>query len=461
MNLETIYNKLPITAQNIACSFYGFKEARIRYSKSFYRYLDWLSETEKWDQTEINAYQDEKLKELIKYAFKYVPYYRNIMKERGLQPVDIQRKEDLYKLPILTKEIVREHKNELLSEIYSKNEFIPLHTSGTTGKSLHFYSTKDALAFQWAIWWRHRRRFGIDLDDWHVNFTGKLVVSPLQNKPPYWRWNYPFRQAIMPMHHLIPDKIQYVNHFLNEHNFKYYSGYPSVIHAMVISAMDRNLPLAKPPAVITTGAENMLEYQKKDIQSYTGSFITDQYGFREGCGNASKCKSGIYHEDVEYGIIECINPVMNENGCLSGKIVCTGFSNFAFPFIRYEVGDYGIWYEKNTACDCGLHSRKLHRIEGRMDDYVITPEGRHIMRFDYIFKETYNVKEAQIIQKKQGEIIVKVVRRNGYSQRDEAYIRNEIKRWISPALSVIFEYSDEIERGSHGKFKAVLNLMDK
>jgi phenylacetate-CoA ligase len=97
------------------------------------------------------------------------------------------------------------------------------------------------------------------------------------------------------------------------------------------------------------------------------------------------------------------------------------------------------------------------RIEGREDDYVITPEGTRIMRFDYVFKDALNVKEVQIVQEQLGEITVRLVRRPGYSTSDEADIGREIQRWISPRLAVRFEYVSEIERERNGKFRAVLS----
>jgi phenylacetate-CoA ligase len=140
------------------------------------------------------------------------------------------------------------------------------------------------------------------------------------------------------------------------------------------------------------------------------------------------------------------------------SVVCTGFSNDAFPLIRYEVGDNGTWEERKP-CPCGRQSRVLLSIEGRKDDYVVTPEGTHIMRFDYVFKDALNVREAQVVQERPGEIKLKLVRRDAYSSEDETVIKREIQRCISPTLQVSFEYVSEIERESGGKFRAVVSSL--
>ena len=141
------------------------------------------------------------------------------------------------------------------------------------------------------------------------------------------------------------------------------------------------------------------------------------------------------------------------------SILCTGFANDAFPLIRYEVGDTGVWQDSARACPCGRSSRALLRIEGREDDYVITPEGTRIMRFDYVFKDALKVKEVQVVQEQLGEITVRLVRRPQYGTSDEAEIIREIHRWISPRLAVRFQYVEEIERQPNGKFWAVVSKL--
>ena len=192
-----------------------------------------------------------------------------------------------------------------------------------------------------------------------------------------------------------------------------------------------------------------------DIYKVTGAILTDQYGFTEGAGNASQCEYFNHHIDFEFGILECVDPETLENGDVRGKIVCTGFANQAFPFIRYEVGDMGVWASDDFECQCGRKSPVLKRIEGRVEDYVITPEGKRIMRFDYIFKDTDQIKEAQVVQKKHGSIEINIVRREGYSSETENDLSNQVKEWISPNIEVSYNYMTEIPRESNGKFRAV------
>jgi phenylacetate-CoA ligase len=456
---ERVYPHLPIVLQNVACWNHGRKEANIRFRNGFESRLASLLETENLNETDIRAYQDDKVKHLIEHAYENVPYYRDLMTGLKLAPNDVSCLADLQKLPILTKEDVRNNVDRLVSRKAKIRELVPRHTSGTSGKALHFYSSKESISFQWAVWWRHRARFGLKFGTWHANFTGKLVTPPQQTKPPYWRWNSPCRQALLNMHHLTPSKIADVIDFLNRQGFVFYTGYPSIIHMLAVNARDAGLELMARPRVICTGAEPMNQLQRRDIEQLTHATLTDHWGLSEGCGNAAQCPQFLYHEDFEFGVVECVDPHPSGDGRFRGRVVCTGFANPDFPFIRYDTGDSGTWESPEFRCACGRQSKVLAGVEGRQEDYVVTPEGARVMRFDYIFKDTMNVKEAQVVQEQLGAIKMRVVRRSEYRAEDEQLLVNEIKRWISPRLEISFEYVDEIERESSGKFRAVKSLL--
>jgi phenylacetate-CoA ligase len=460
-SVDRLYSRLPITLQNLACSLYGLREARARYSPDFTRRLESLLASEWLGAEEIQAYQEEQLQRTIKHAFETVPFYRDRLLALRLRPEDIRTRADLEKLPILTKADVRAHAPEMLSSAASKREIVAAHTSGTTGTSLHFYLNRSSTPERWALWWRHRMRFGVKPGAWHANFTGKLAVPPAQTAPPFWRWNLPMHQIVVNMHHLTPAKIEPLVALLDKHPVTYFSGYPSVVHAFVQCLLERDLRLAHPPGYVFTGAENMLEYQRQDIHRATGAVITDQYGFSEGCGNASQCPELVYHEDFEYGILECHEPSIAPDGTRSGRVLATGFANPAFPFIRYDIGDWATWAPPQHRCACGRRSAVILDVEGRADDYVITPEGRRIMRFDYIFKDTANIRESQVVQRRLGGITVRIVREPAYGEADEALVRGLVRQWISAALEVEFEYVPEIPRTARGKFQAVKSELNR
>jgi phenylacetate-CoA ligase len=454
---ERIYPHMPILAQNGACSLQGCRHRGLRYGGAFSELLEWLEETQWWSVDRIVAYQEEQLEKLLLHAYATVPYYRRMFDSLRLTPKEIKSSADLPKLPVLTKEHVAAHHAELISTAFSPKKLVFSHTSGTAGKSLQFYQEPRAVQFRWAVWWRHKRRFGVNFDAPYATFTGLTAVPLNQQTPPFWRENRAMHQTIFTMHHVVPTKVRAIVDRLNHGGFVYYSGYPSILSLLASLIREQGLEITAAPAVVFTGAENLYEDQRQLMSEVYRCLVTDQYGFSEGCGNASRCPQDLFHEDHEFGILECGNPETADDGGQRGRIIATGFASYAMPFIRYDVGDVGNW--RPDACTCGRHTKVLSRIEGRVEDYVITPEGRRIMRFDYIFKDTNNIREAQVVQTQAESIQLRIVRRAGFSMRDETLLRDEIKRRVSPRLKVSFEYVDEIERESSGKFRAVRSLI--
>lgn len=459
MDIEALYSRLPILFQNAACSYYGWREKKIRLGNEFFSRYHWLLETESWSKSEIEDYQSEQIISLINHAYTTVPHYQRVMDEMGLKPTDVKTRKELQKLPIISKEDIVNNFESLFSKHSDHRKIIERHTSGTTGKALKFASSPASIAFQWAIWWRHRFRFGVEPFEWHVNFTGKLVVPSHQIAPPYWRYNIPMRQVLINMHHITAANMPSISVFLDNHKYRYYSGYPSILHALATQFLEADIEITNQPDVVFLGAEPVSDNQKFDIEKAFGTKVTDQYGLSEGCANASRCEHGNYHEDWEFCVLECVDGESLDGGRVRGKIVATGFSNYAFPFLRYDTGDVGVWAPESYKCPCGRNSRVIFSIDGRDEDYVITPEGTKIMRFDYIFKHSNNIREAQIVQSKLGEIVVKIVPREGYSSHDRDEIAKNVKEWISPTLKVVFEEVDEIKRTSTGKFRAVISQL--
>ena len=452
-----IYENAPVWVQNVVCTIKGYLEKKRRLGGEFKSILKNLEDSQWMKKEAIDKNQLNNLKKILTYSYENVPYYKELFDKIKFDAATFKSIQELERIPILTKELVRQNYEKLKNPNF-KGKIVHAHTSGSTGKSLNFDFSKDAIQYRWALWFRHKSRFGVKANDSYATFTGLPAVPLDQNKPPYWRENIALKQTIFTMHHINTNTVTSIVGRLNKGGFVYYSGYPSILFALASLIEDLKLEIFQPPKIIFTGAEALLDYQREKISSIFKCFVTDQYGFSEGCGNASRCEEDLFHEDFEYGLLECVEPIINTDGTKTGKVIATGFTNLAMPFIRYEVGDTATWIDSN--CNCGRESKTILQINGRNEDFVLTPEGNKILRFDYIFKDTISISEAQIIQKKLGAIIIKIVKRNDFdTEKMELFLKNEVKSKISQQLNVSFEYVDSIERESTGKFRAVKSFL--
>lgn len=415
-------------------------------------------ETESLSAKDITEHKTKALILILKSAKATVFY--PVLESIDESEIERQPWKVLYQIPVLTKDDLRERN---FSEILP-TDAIEVVTSGTTGKALRFFKDIDSIAAQWAIWFRHRHRFNIGFKEFSVNFTGKPVVPVDQGKPPFWRYNHAQRQYLISMQHINSENISSIVSFLNSISPVFYSGYPSIIAEVSRLAMNAGLRLDEQskPKIVFTGAENLLDYQKDVISRWTNAEITDQYGLSEGCCNFSKCEHGNYHEDFEFSHIEIVDAVEQPDGSLKGRLVGTGFFNHAMPFLRYDTGDIAIMSSESFKCPCGRQSRVIHSVEGRKDDFVITPDGRRVMRFDYLFKNTPEAHEAQVIQTEPNSIIIRTVLALPEEKESfESKVKENFDDYIAADMQLVFDYVERIEKSSTGKFKAVLNLLEK
>ena len=265
-------------------------------------------------------------------------------------------------------------------------------------------------------------------------------------------------QHLVNMQHIKVENIKYYVDYINNEGFVFFSGYPSILYSFCYLVENLGLTIEHPPKFVFTGAEKLLDHQKSCMERVLQCTVTDQYGFSEGAANASKCERDIFHEDFEFGHMEAWNSTHESPTSYSGEVLATGFANYGMPFIRYNVGDTALWSSKK--CSCGRHSATILSISGRNEDFILTPEGNNMKIHSYLFKDTREIRECQIVQYKLGEMVFRIVKRSNYSAAVEKSLIRNVRKWISPSIEVNFEYVNEIERTGSGKFKEVISYLD-
>ena len=448
-----LYSKLPVPAQNLCCTIAGLKRRRERYNRTFHDVRAFLEQSQWWPFEQQCELQNEKLRELIRHAYASTPYYREIMDARSLRPDDIQCVEDLPKLPLLDKETTRQRGAEMVSTTWPAKRIYPWTTGGTTGTALKLSVDRDAIPWRFAVWWRHRGRFGLKPHDPYVNFLGRAVVSRKCMKPPFWRRNYALNQTMVSVHHMTRDNLPYLVDYLQQRQVAYYAGYPSGLYLLAAYLLEHDIHLDHPPRICSTGAESVLPHIRETIESGLDTEVADQYGAAEGVGNISQCERHFYHVDMEFGIIEFL-PIEGMPSNVR-RVVATGLRNPAMPLIRYEIGDVVTLADR--PCPCGRQAPAVLSIDGRIESFIVTPDGRQLGRLNFLFKQTATIKEAQLIQEVPDRLLVKIVRHPAYSQKDEDDLRADIHSYVGSQMHIDFEYTESIPREPNGKLRMVVS----
>ena len=449
--LEKIFYQCPPLVQNIAFSLYGIKLRRERYGKSFRYVLDWLKGSQWWTKEEVESYSNEKFVKAVNDAYHLSPFYRNLYDSYGITPKKISSLNDIKKIPILTKDSVRHYGREMVSSMYKEKELIVGLTSGSTGRPLKVCKTRQAVAFQWAIWWRHKSRFDLHPSNPHLTVGARVPVRADQKDPPFWRYDFFNNRVYLSSYHISCDTIEEILGFLEKKKFSFFTGYPSSLFLLADSIEKAGLVLENKPKYIITGSDQLTESYERKIHEVLGAPVSEQYGMAEFAGNLSKCEFGNFHIDFECCHVEALST--DSPGIK--KLVLTGWGNPAMPFIRYEVGD--TCSELEQGCSCGRQSLFVRHIFGREEDFIYLPDGRRLMGMNQVFEYAECANDVQAYQNDQGCVEFRIVPGDGFGEKDIASLRREFLRRSGNQVKCTFTTVDALETTGSGKRKAVIS----
>ena len=456
---KTIYNNSPKLLQRTISRAYSKMPIRmqyeIRYRRVFRDVYAFLQKTQYWSREKLERYQLLQLRRLLYHAYENVPYYRRVFDERKLGPDDIKTLHDLGKVPYLTRDIIRDNLEYLVARNYSKSKLQFVTTGGSTGIPLGFYRDGRVCgAWEWAFITSMWHRVGYRLTDKRVVLAGNVVRSAEKGK--FWEYDFSHNRVIFSSYHMTDKNLPRYIEEIRRIKPNFIHGYPSVITILARFMKKNSIKPFPSVKAILCASENIYKPQRELLEEVFNCRTFSWYGHTEQEVLAGECEcSTNYHIFPQYGITELIGKdgelVTDEDEV--GEIVATGFVNYAMPFIRYKTMDFGI--HTNQKCECGREYPLLKRVEGRLQDFIVTKDGRLISLTALIFGQHFHafsrIKDMQINQEKRGEITMGIVKARGYSDKDEKEIFQRIQKITSNQLDVQFEYVDEIPRTRMGK----------
>jgi len=454
-----LYQTLPYSLRVLAASLHGYRLRMMRYSSETDLLVIKSIAHESWTPSQWNAWRQEHLAKMLINTSNRVPYYRRQWELRRRNG-DHSSVEVLANWPVLSKDILRQQPRAFVADSVNLSSQIVEHTSGTTGKPLTLWMSKYAVR-QWYALFEARWRgwYGLSrYDRWGI-LGGQMVTPFTQNKPPYWVWNAGLNQLYLSSYHLAPKNIEIYLGAIKRHRLIYLLGYASSLYSLAQLALEQNLNIPVLQAIISN-AEPLYTHQREVISRAFGCPVYDTYGLSENVCAASECAEGNLHLWPEVGIYEILRDdadVPTNEGEV-GRLVCTGLLNSTMPLIRYEVGDRAAI--STSSCDCGRSMPILKQIDGRIDDTVLTKDGRRVGRLDPVFKADMPIRDAQIIQDALDHLCLKIVPAPGYSSRIGEDIIHRVRDRVGD-VQIKIEIVDSMPRSGNGKFQAVVSKIGK
>ena len=356
-----------------------------------------LAESQYWELDRIKEFQLDRLKELVKIAYNNTPYYKEKYDGFKIHPTDINRLEDIRKIPVLSKTELLVNREKIQIKKNGEKLYFA-ETSGSTGKPLVFYRDQD-----WDAWNRASMYRGYS---WYN-------VNPWERNGYLWGYNFSFKKRIRVK---LLDELQnrfrlfsYNKHEIDKFLIKmekasYIGGYSSMIYELSKEINNRGSYKYNNIKMIKGTSEKIYDSYQGEVIKAFGKKMISEYGSAESGLIAFECPKGNMHINMETVIVE-------EE---SSEIIVTNLISRSFPVIRYKLGDY-VELGDNIKCECGRNHLIIKDVLGRTGKVIFGYNERYpSLTLYYVFKNLAIEKNIILnyvaIQKEKGSIEIHIER---------------------------------------------------
>jgi phenylacetate-CoA ligase len=433
-------------------SVYGYMLKKERYGKQYYGYIESMKNRDLSDINNEKEIQNNEFLRLLHYAVERSPFYKRFYRDVDLS--QIKSLDDIGKLPILEKEILRQN----IKDVFTINPLdgILYFTGGTTGKSLMVVHTKEDNQKRVAIIDSFKLRHGFEnIKMKAARFSGKNIVPLGQKKKFFWRDNRPIKQRIYSTMYISQENIPYYVENLNRYKPEEIDGYPTSIFEIANYMKEHNIKTEFTPKAIFSTAETVLPVYRQVIEEVFGCPLRDQYSSNEGAPFITECICGQMHEDITTGVFEHIK---TENGI---KLIVTSFFTYGTPLIRYDIGDNIIECDTQIKCNCGCSHPIVKGIEGRKSDFLISEDRGNVTlcSLSNVIKGLPNcVKNVQFVQNDLKQIDIYIVVDTGtYKPEYDDLITKKMTYRFGGKMMFPIHKVNEIAREKSGKYSFIKN----
>lgn len=393
------------------------------------------------------ALQEKRLHKLMKRAYK-IPFYRERFDRAGVKPEDIRTGDDLAKLPVLTKDELREWMAGEVNKPQYKDWIVDT-TSGSTGKPLSIMMSPREKAYMKSNWLRVMRVCGYN------PFTGKTMTrvnahdENAGGRDTILQRFGILRRAYLDQYAPEEELIEQINEY--KPDFLYLN--KSELMRLVLYSKRTGTPIYH-PKFYDPISERISENDRKLFIEILGPGLVDAYGSAEtgSCLLRMKGKKNyIIHFD------SFVVNVLDDEGNLAeeGRLIITPLYKTDMPLINYQIGDSAVSKTKN-----GL--RYVTDIKGRMNDYFYYENGEVTSFFEVtpVIAHCSDILQIRFIEETYDLIHVQIVR-----DEKAKMSREEIEEYVSVNLNKIFkkpfkfefEWLDAIPPDPNGKLRMIVS----
>jgi phenylacetate-CoA ligase len=414
----------------------------------------------------IVAFQERRLRQLVRHAYDKVPYYRRLFDEAGIEPADIRHLPDLTKIPVTTKATLQSlGRSEMITSGIAPAQLVARQTNGSTGVPLTVWRQRMEQLVPVFFLWRVRRALGLRRG-LRVTFLTKFGPQPtkeslgtrarkqLQNVVGLKTWKrvsctQPIDVVAREVEASKPDVL---------------GGYASVLNRLAGELGEGQTRVR--PRLLVSVAEKLSPTMRAQIERVFGAPVRDTYSAYELGMIAWECPDGgTYHVCDDNVIVEVLKEDGESLALLpgeSGELIGTSLHFAAMPMIRYQLGD--IVTRGPERCACGAPFTTLTAIQGRMNDFFPLADGRLLHPYligTAVWQPSLEwMHQYQVIQERRDRVLMRIVPSRDPTASDVAKLRRVVGDVLGPLVELDVQLVDDIPEEAHGKFRIYRSLVE-
>jgi len=422
------------------------------------RCLKELEASQWWPPERLEQLQSERLQHLIHYAYERVPYYRRLMDSRGIHPDDIRTAADLPKLPVLTKEIVREEGESLVARGFPRRRLREGHTGGSTGTPLVFLSSIDGRL-------SHGMARSLRAHEWAGLYPGDRFVRVIKRRLPGPAEGAPFegisrrvaREGFVDCGAFSESTLPEVVKRISRHRPRALRGYASAICIIAEYIRDTGIPAPEVGAIVT-GGEQLFDEQRALLRQVFGTEPFSKYSSFENFDIAMECEA---HQGLHIAAEDLAVETADDDGLpvrpgRDGRILVTNLHEYGMPLIRYDTDDSGSLLEGQ--CPCGRSLPRLAAVTGKTGNTIYTPSGKRLspLTLGSSGLAPLGIRQFQFIQEQLNQVTVKVVPGSALSDAEAQALSTRLKAHYAKSLGddvrvdiVVVDHIEPTPAGKH------------
>jgi phenylacetate-CoA ligase len=403
-----------------------------------------IGQMQRLSTEEIKSWQNQRLQDLVNHAYKRTKYYKTLFDNLQISPQSIQTSEDLKQLPVLTKQDILKHYNDLIPNNLNNIPHKQSATGGSTGDPMLYLLDHKSWSFTIANTIFNRERTGYQYGNKYIALGS---TSLFVNKKPTLKHKvyYLLKKKIGVSGVNMSPKVckSYID-LIRRKKIRFVYGYASAIYLLAKWMLENQENVAVD--VCFTTSEVLTNNFRKTIKSAFNCKVLDCYGARDGGITAFAHQEGFF--EVGYN---CLVRIDEAKKSTQGPALLTDLLNYAMPLINYKLGDELVIDNKKNL-NYPYNGQVINQVVGRSSDLIELGNGNTLTGpgFTVLFKDL--PVDYYCIEKVTANTIKCYIKMlTNFNASHEDLIYSTFKKQMGSNTHFSIEYTDKIKYAKSGK----------